>query len=675
MRSSVFIKSYAGYGDNIWLYPFIKQACKKYSKVYLETAYPFLYHALPNIEFVKPSSCSTLKTCQRYIKSYSRDFWAKTTSSAKHINIPYYLSEIKKGISLMKNFNSVIPIDSEKIDFSLPVRPEWLKEAKNIIKELDLKNKKLCIIKPPADRKDWKNTARIPKPEYFQFLIDSFKDEYYFITIGNQNIDVYIDELKNIDKRFDRGELSLTTIIGLVSLADMIITYNCFFFPLGLSVNTKTLVINGGYTDPNLYVDKDLMDLSNVRIVTPEPCCTCVDRTHKCNKEISTNLLYKRFVELKNSISDNYTSSTIVQPKKNLLISRMRAERCHKIATNPLIKENFNIYTIDHTMRNYNLYKSDFESSFDFVTINDICRPSLTQEQEQKIYNQCEYLLNKFEIDLVLNAQPLHPYNEIMQKACKAKGIRAINTETFCDDKWLFDDVGCQYVCPNEIYQYVSKIPISGDISIDYPKSTRQPQKDIIDRETFFRKYNLNENSKYIVLLGQLMWDMSVKKTVNPEIQDYPSYVSFVLKNNPDTTFIVKHHPIYYTSGRIHEMDFLKGYPNVIVIENENIETLFNIFDNFTSFSSTTTFEGIIRNKKFATIGFHYCNNDDLVLQLRTSDKVKNLYNQLNKFQIKNTTKNRYMRFICNYYTIDLSSEKLFYRLTLPNEQYFSLQF
>jgi len=157
-------------------------------------------------------------------------------------------------MNLIQSFSKGIPIPEDKIDFTIPINAKCIKKAKEIINDLN-PNKKICIIKTPSDRNDWKNPARMPKVEYFQYLIDKYKDNYHFISIGNKQIELVYEELKNIDMRFEFGELDLPTIMGLVSLADMVITYNCFLFPLGIATHTKTLVINGGYSNPEMYID------------------------------------------------------------------------------------------------------------------------------------------------------------------------------------------------------------------------------------------------------------------------------------------------------------------------------------------------------------------------------------------------------------------------------------
>lgn len=434
--SKVFTRTYYGFGDCIWQYPFIKELCSKYKEVYLETSFPFIFHTLPNIKFVKPSGGKSLHTCQAVISGYADSFWTQKPANIKVIQFPYYLTEFRNNKNLIQCFNEGVDIPRQQIDYSLPLKSEWVKAGAGIVNNIKT-SKKICLLKIPSDRRDWKNLARTPKPEYYQRIIDKYKDEYYFISIGNRNTEIYLDDLKNIDLRFENGELPLTTIMGLASLVDMIITYNCFFYPLGVALKTRTFVIGGGYTDPKMYTDFNRVDTSYLKVVTPDNQCTCINKSHVCPKDINVDMLDKEFDTL-----TRVRYGHEKKPTRNMLICRMRSERAYKIATNPHLKHEFNFFTVDHTSCQSYVQQGLYEACYQFPSINNILRPILPPNKQKEIYDFCKNLLIKHKIDIVLNAQPLHPYNGIMRKVCEELNIEHFNTETFCDDKWLFDKIG-----------------------------------------------------------------------------------------------------------------------------------------------------------------------------------------------------------------------------------------
>jgi hypothetical protein len=670
----VYVQGYYGWGDSIYQYPFLKEIAKNYDVVYLRTPYPQLFDTISNIKFIQPHK-NRLNTSNRHIEKNSKKY-VTLPHQIKDQLVFHYQRGQRANIGMAESFNHLSPTLTQRpINWQIPIKKEWLQEAHKALASIHTK-KKICLLKLPSIRDEWKNSARVGKPEYFQYLIDKYRKDYYFISLANKGIEKFMGEFKGIDKRFENRELTLEAIMGLASLSDLIIAYHSYLIAVGIATNTKTFCIFGGYIAPHLWIDYERMNSNIIKYVAHEPFCNCYNPIHNCNKEIPLEKIDQTFQELINSPSEKIeTPNVILDIKKdNLLISRIRAERCHTIYENKWVSNKFNIFTVDHTsLEPYKAYGNEFKDSFMFPSVGNICFPVVTPEREKEIYDFCTNILNKCSINMVINSQPLHPLNTIMAKSCKDLGIKCINTEMFCDSKLIFDWKGNQYTKGNEIYDYVDKIPKwNENIVIDYPQSTRQPQPSFINKEQFFSKYKLNPRGKYIVLLGQLIWDMSVIQSTNPEIKKYIDYIHLVIRNNPETTFIVKPHPLYLKNNRV-DFDFCKRYKNVIMV-NESLDTLFSIFDNFTSFSSTTIFEGLLKRKKFATMGFHFCNNDDLVYQLRVNGKEKDLFDKLNKLKINENTLRQYIYFVCNYYTIRMESDKLLSRLIMPSEEYFKLK-
>jgi ADP-heptose:LPS heptosyltransferase len=678
MNKSLYIQGYYGFGDCIYQFPFVKELSKQYSKIYLRTPFPQLFDSIPNVEFIKPPA-THLSTCKKYMEKYDTKFKTIKEVSPDDSLSFHYQRPHKMGIGMAEAFNNLVPsLDKYPIDWSIPIKPEWIKEAKHIVHSINT-DKKICIIKLPSIRKEWYNIARVGKPDYFQYLIDKYKDEYYFISVGNKKVETFLQDTFGIDLCLDNGELSINGIVALTAMSHLVIGYHSFLIALGIATGTKTFCIFGGYIPPELWIDKKRMDMSKISYVAPNPFCECFNRHHKdCNKEIPLEIIDKEFEKLiKEEKKDSKIKEIIINsmPKKdNILISRIRAERCAMLADNKWISNKFNLFTVDHTaLGTYTDFGNKFMESFRFPHPGSHLLNTYNDEQKEHIYNFCKDILLNKEIKLVINSHPLHTYNTQMKRACKDTGVKCINTEMFCDNKMIFDWNGCQYTGGNEIYEYANKIPkITDRTIIDYPKSTRQPQPDVITREAFFKKYQLSSSGIYIVLLGQLMWDMSVIQSVNKESPTYKDYVSLILRENPHITFLVKPHPIDLKRGNSDFINICKSFPNVVFV-NESLDSLFDIFDYFTSFSSTTIFEGLMRKKKFATMGFHFCNNDKLVYQIRVDSKAKHLDDRLRNLTIDEDILKRYIYFVCNYYTVRGNTDKLFYRLTMDSNEYFSL--
>ncbi|GAG20797.1 unnamed protein product [marine sediment metagenome] len=163
-----------------------------------------------------------------------------------------------------------------------------------------MKGKRLCIIRPPTLRKEWNYPTRNPKLEYMQFLVDRYKDEYFYISMADleEEVEWLDEELKGIDVKFHKGELSMPMIFALMKLSNMIICYPAFFMIAGIALRAKTFAIFGGCSSPYASIEES-MGLANFSYAVPDPSCNCFLADHDCNKEIPEAVLIERFEELR----------------------------------------------------------------------------------------------------------------------------------------------------------------------------------------------------------------------------------------------------------------------------------------------------------------------------------------------------------------------------------------
>gem|GEM_PF-2503241 len=293
---SLYFEGTFGFGDNFYQRPIIKDLAKSYKTIYLRTALPEMYWDIPNVEFIYPEGLS-LRTQMKHVKSLPKETWSdlpKKVDSVRWDQMgPSSARKIQTKYVELEN--------QEDFDFTFPVRNEWVRKAKKLIESLSLNGKKLCIVRRPTNRKEWNCPARNPKIEYYQLLIDRYGGEYYFLGLADIKKDEewFDGKLYGIDKEFNHGEISLTTIFGLMKISDMIITYPSFFMIAAIGIRAKCFCIFGGASAPFNVIRKNF-DLSNFEYVATEPFCNCNNMTHDCNKEISVDLILKTFEALKN---------------------------------------------------------------------------------------------------------------------------------------------------------------------------------------------------------------------------------------------------------------------------------------------------------------------------------------------------------------------------------------
>lgn len=607
---SVFLEGYAGIGDNLWQRPFIKEMCKQFKTFYLHTYTPQMYWDIPNIKFVKPKY-NTFKIHQKNIVNTPGVWVDEAPAGIRQLKRPAYWVGFQWELSIAEQFADLWGVKSD-YNFYFPVKDEWVQQARKVLNRLDTKGKKICVMHFPTQREDWQCPARDPKPEYMQLIIDRYKDEYFFISLADLEHEYFTKAPRGVDKEFHHAELSLNEIIGLVKLSDMVVSGNCYLFAMGLSIGTKTFYIGGGCQDINLFIG-DKVNLPHLAWIQPEPFCNCLNQNHDCKKDIDKKKIIAKFEKLKTR-------------KKNILFYKVGPRYHVDILSNETLANKYNV---------------DIKN----VEIADL-----------KGY------IKEHKIGLIITTN--YPPEEI-----KDLGIDYIFFEAFIGNYKVFDRRGFHFTPENEIKQYVDKVKM---LDINIPDYTKVKQPDDISAENFFKKYDLKPEDKYIVLLGQEMGDKSLIASKNPNVRDYREYIDKLLTSNPDITFIFKPHPVYFTIKK-HlkpDIEFIEKYPNIVPVY-ESIHSLFKIFDKFTAFSSTTIFEGLMRNKKFASVGYHFCSDPRVVFELTDNEKFNDLYSNLGAFEIDKIARDRYINFMLNYYSMSLASERVIERIEKTTKEYY----
>lgn len=314
----LFIMGPYGYGDTIYLRSVVKHFIKAYSPIYIRTTLPEAFWDIDGIKFVRPN-LNQLRSQRDHILSLDKDKGHSWTTPPKDINRMTW-AEFVPGWKHQEGSSEAVTINPrgeesttkffanqfgiQGFDFSFMPKPEWLAAGRKLLESLPIKGKRVCIVRPPTIHKGWACYTRNPKPEYIQKLVDKYKDEYYFITIANNKKDMEWfegGELKGIDKRYDYGELPITTVFAVIKLADLVITPPDLFSVLAISMRTKCFCVFGGCAKPSVIFNEN-MGTENLECVTPEPFCNCMRMVHDCNKEIAEDILVQKFEILRTKI-------------------------------------------------------------------------------------------------------------------------------------------------------------------------------------------------------------------------------------------------------------------------------------------------------------------------------------------------------------------------------------
>ena len=314
----LYIQGPYGFGDTLYLRSVVKHLAGKHESIYIRTTLPEVFWNFMNVKFIRPTinrlwtqgehiehlnKCADHKWEIKLPAGIEQRNWGSFLATWMHEdtskNAKLITTNPRGEESTTKYFENELHMD--EFDFTLPLKRAWVAEAKRVLGSLDTKGKKICIVRQPTVRPEWNNSARDPDIRHLQLLIDRYKDEYYFVSIAKikKNVEWFDKELRDIDKKFHKGELALTTIFAILKLADMVITYPDLFLIASIAVRAKCFCIFGGCAKPEIIIDKN-MGLENLAWITPKPFCNCMRMEHNCYKKIRPELILKAFEELKN---------------------------------------------------------------------------------------------------------------------------------------------------------------------------------------------------------------------------------------------------------------------------------------------------------------------------------------------------------------------------------------
>lgn len=296
-EGAIALNGRVGIGDSFYQRPVVRHLLKKYKAVYLRTPYPEAYWDIKGVKFVKAEGFN-LRTQNEHVDALPKKTWSEAPAGADLLDVQAAFPRQGKGlvgINTAQNIKTAFGMD--EFDFAFPLKSEWRNEARRVVKRLGIpKGKKLCVIHPPTTRREWYCPSRNPKPEYFQAIIDKYKGEYFFLAVGHIDgkDEKLVAQLGGVDAEFVRGELALTTIFGLMRIADMNIVPPGLFMLAGIALRAKTFAIFGGHDGPESHVDP-IMGTQYFGYAAPDPFCRCHEMEHDCNKEIPAGRLFAEF--------------------------------------------------------------------------------------------------------------------------------------------------------------------------------------------------------------------------------------------------------------------------------------------------------------------------------------------------------------------------------------------
>lgn len=259
----MIINGMLGLGDNLFERPFIKALPKP---VYLSTPWPFLFHDIPGVHFIRPQT--TLRTQAKNIARHAD--WVMPPGRQPTRQIRYGTEGIIPG--MIASFG-VMPGE-----FDLPPLPPSPETGRYV------------VVRPATVRSEWRADTRNPDPQYIAAAAaEAQRRGYRVIGVADlqEQQEWALAPLPPADYAYYKGELPVEQLLALVKGAAAVIGGIGWLVPAALSAKVPAWIIcggQGGYNAPELITPKGQ---TNITFAVPDNFCRCRLKMHNCDKRIS----------------------------------------------------------------------------------------------------------------------------------------------------------------------------------------------------------------------------------------------------------------------------------------------------------------------------------------------------------------------------------------------------
>jgi hypothetical protein len=276
----LFLRAQWGLGDSIFVRPFVREAARLYD-VYLETPWPELFDDLP-VKFVRLER--KLRTQMKNVRRQPDTRWVLPPEGLAPVSIGYNGEDLKHASivqTLERKYRGLGVVLKDPV-WDLPdTGPQ----------PVNLNHRPIAVVRPVTQRREWKNAARNPRPEYVDWVSKRLMNTHHVIAVADlQNKEEWLEAgVPPHHMAALRGEFDLRSLIALVRNADVVVGGVGWIVPMSIALGTKAFVILGGHgahNHPDRITDPR-MDLSRLTFAKPERFCPCSNMNHQCDKYIS----------------------------------------------------------------------------------------------------------------------------------------------------------------------------------------------------------------------------------------------------------------------------------------------------------------------------------------------------------------------------------------------------
>ena len=259
--SAVIIVSLDGIGDAMWTRGVIRETLNAGLVVYLKTKHKWAFWDFESIS--------------------GFNFFNEENPVYSSIRIATYLGcDLSKGKTLYEAMSEQCHVPTG--NFRLSAKKQWVDDAITVVNG----NKRPLLVYRPLLRSNTRQSvmSRNPDRTTYEELYKHVKNKFFTVAVAATGVDEMLYGAVEADMIFCKGQLPITTIIGLFTIADVVFTNPGMALVVAAALGTPVVGIFGGYEDSHNY--KDTVVYGKSLLIDPINPCRCMSDSHNCDKRI-----------------------------------------------------------------------------------------------------------------------------------------------------------------------------------------------------------------------------------------------------------------------------------------------------------------------------------------------------------------------------------------------------
>jgi SAM-dependent methyltransferase len=284
-KSPIVINGMVGIGDCLHQRAGLRELMKKH-EVWLRSCHHLMYHDLIEEGLHLVLQTTNLHAQAKTVQRERHLFKPTHVPPGAHvIKMGYGKPEIDRHGSILGTVMARMGVSSDRPDFTMPLRPEWIDKAKSLVDSWNLGGKPLMIYRPVVLRREWNSTTRNPDPAVYDELFRSVRDQYFVVSVADLDPgrEWVVGPEADADVKLHKGELDFPTMAALWAEADLVFCNAGFAPVLAQAVGTPSIIVYGG-RESFKTTQAAGAHLAPTLGINPDRPCDCHSSSHDCDK-------------------------------------------------------------------------------------------------------------------------------------------------------------------------------------------------------------------------------------------------------------------------------------------------------------------------------------------------------------------------------------------------------